>query len=145
MKQDNRWVRPHSVPQSQRWDRRGFLRSLSALTGSAALLGYDLRPVAAEPPPEVTRFRIAHGGFICYAPQLLAEEMLRLEGFTEVEYVNLPPDYSYPTIVAAGGAEMAVFGPSSAAAILDAGMPILMLAGVHVGCWELFDRARALS
>ena len=126
-------------------DRREFVKSLSALAGSATLLGYDMRLAGAEPPPETTRFRIAHGGFICYAPQLLAEEMLRLEGFTEVEYVNVPPDYNYPTIVAAGGAEMAVFSPSSAAAILDAGMPVLMLAGVHVGCWELFASERVHS
>jgi len=49
------------------WGRREFVKGVAALTGSAALLGYDLVPAAAEPPPETTRFRIAQGPFICYA------------------------------------------------------------------------------
>jgi len=125
--------------------RRAFLASASVV-GAAAMLGYDLRPAAAEPPPETTRFRIAHDGQICYAPQLLAEEFLRLEGFTSVEYVKVPPTDTYPSIVAAGGADLALFGPPSAVSTIDAGMPVVMVAGVHVGCWELFgnERVRAV-
>ena len=124
------------------WDRRGFVKSVAALTASAGLLGYDLRAARAEPPPETTRFRIAQGPFICYAPQMVAEELLRLEGFTDVQYVKVPPNYTYATLVASGGVDLAVFGPPSAVVAVDAGNPIVMLAGLHVGCWELFANER---
>ena len=39
--------------------RRTFVKNLVALAGSAALLGYDIRRAAAEPPPETTRIRLA--------------------------------------------------------------------------------------
>jgi len=140
------YVPSHAGGHALKWDRRSFVKRLTALGGSAALLGYDLRPAAAEPPPETTRFRIAHGGQICYAPQLLAEEFLRLEGFTSVEYVKVPPTDTYPSMVAAGGVDLALFGPPSAVSAIDAGMPIVMIAGVHAGCWELFggERVRAV-
>jgi len=71
---------------------------------------------------------------------MLAEELLRLEGFTEVEYVPVSPDYTLTTIVGKARVDLAIFGPTSAVASLDAGWPLVMLSGVHVGCWELFAR-----
>ncbi len=118
------------------------MKSVAALAGSAAVLGYDLGLAAAEPPPETTRFRIAQGPFICYAPQMVAEELLRLEGFTDVQYVKVPPINTYATLVASGGVDLAVFGPPSAVVAIDVGNPIVMLAGLHVGCWELFANER---
>jgi len=125
--------------------RREFLARTSMLA-AATFLGFP--PIAsAEPPPEITRFRIAQGPFICYAPQMVAEELLRMEGFTDIQYVRIPPDYTYPTLVAAGGVDLAVFGPPSAVVAVDQGNPVVMVAGLHVGCWELFanDRVRAVS
>jgi len=65
------------------WNRRSFLSTVGALTlpGVATVLH------AAEPPPETTKIRLTHTPAICFAPQYLAEELLRLEGFSEVEYV----------------------------------------------------------
>ena len=120
------------------WDRREFVKGVAALTGSAGLLGYNMRLAAAEPPPETTRFRIAQGPFICYAPQMIAEDLLRMEGFTDIQYIKIPPNYTYATLVASGGVDMAVFGPPSAVAAIDAGNPLVMIAGLHVCCWELF-------
>jgi NitT/TauT family transport system substrate-binding protein len=126
------------------FSRRDFLAGASAI-GAAGCLGVP-GIAAAEPPPETTRFRIAHDGQICYAPQLVAEGLLRLEGFATVEYVKVPPTDTYPSIVAAGGADLALFSPPSAVTAIDTGMPILMVAGVHFGCWELFgnERVRAV-
>jgi NitT/TauT family transport system substrate-binding protein len=125
-----------------RFTRRRFLRAASALTAASAIP----ESVLAESKPETTKIRIASGPFICYAPQYLAEELLRLEGFTEIEYVPLPYGYSYTKIVAEGGADLALFGPPAAVAAIDSGMPIVMMAGIHGGCWELFgnDRVRAV-
>ena len=127
------------------FSRRDFLAGTSML-GAATLLGLP-RIAAAEPPPETTRFRIAQGPFICYAPQMVAEELLRMEGFTDIQYVKIPPDYTYPTIVAAGGVDLAVFGPPTAVVAVDQGNRVVMVAGLHVGCWELFtnDRVRTVS
>ena len=41
------------------FNRRDFLTGTSMM-GAAALLGYDLRPAAAEPPLETTRLRLVH-------------------------------------------------------------------------------------
>ena len=60
--------------------RRTFLANASALS-AAALLGIP-RSVAAEPPPEVRKIRLVHTPAICLSPQYLAEELLRLEGFS---------------------------------------------------------------
>jgi len=121
---------------SNMFSRRRFLTSTSAL-GAASLFGVP-QLASAEPPPETTTFRIAQGPFICYAPQMLAEAMLRLEGFTDIEYVPIPAYHSYPTFVANGGVDLAVFGPTSAVNALDEGWPLTMVTSVHVGCWELF-------
>lgn len=123
--------------------RRNFLTAIGAL-GAGSLIGLPTKAVA-EPPPETTRFRIAHGPFICYAPQFLMEEFLRLEGFTDIEYVPVPADNTYTTTVGKGKVDLAIFGPSSAVAAIDAGWPLVMLTGVHVGCWELFANERVSS
>src|SRR6476620_2123875 len=75
------------IPQNEPRGRRTFVKSLAALAGSAALLGYDIRRAASEP-PETTTIRIMNAkGFICVAPQWVAQELLRLEGFTDIRYV----------------------------------------------------------
>src|SRR6267142_916544 len=71
------------------WDRREFVKSLAALAGSAGMLGYDMKPGAAESPPETRKIRLVKVPAICLAPEYLAEELLRLEGFTEVEYITV--------------------------------------------------------
>ena len=122
------------------FSRREFLTGASML-GAATLLGLP-RTAAAEPPPETTRFRIAQGPFICYAPQMVAEELLRMEGFSDVQYIKVPANDTYATMVANGAVDLAVFGPPTAVMAVDAGNPVVMLAGLHVGCWELFANER---
>jgi hypothetical protein len=75
------------------WHRRKFMKSLAGVAGSVALLGYDMTPAGAEPPPEVTRLRLLFDPAICLAPEYAAEELLRAEGFRDVQYVKLdrPP------------------------------------------------------
>jgi NitT/TauT family transport system substrate-binding protein len=53
------------------------------------LAGFDLKAAAAEPQPETTRMRMSYGRVgLCVAPQYVAEELLRGEGFANVGYVR---------------------------------------------------------
>ena len=76
-----------SVETADRFSRRTFLASTSAL-GVASLLGLP-HMASAEAPPEVKRIRVVHAPAICLAPEYLAEELLRLEGFTEVDFTDV--------------------------------------------------------
>jgi len=120
-------------PRNHQTRRRNFLARSSALA-AASLLGFH-RTAAAEPPPEITRIRLVRVPALCFAPQYIAEALLRIEGFEEIEYVKL--DYTPPTTLSKS-ADLAMFeGPRLLPAI-ESGFPISAIAGVHEGCWELF-------
>ena len=76
-----------STPLFGDWRRREFL-TRSTLAGAAGLLGMMPERIAAEPPPETTRLRLAGTPAVCFAPQFVAKELLRSEGFTDVQYVR---------------------------------------------------------
>ena len=67
-------------------DRREFLAQSSALAGGA-LLPFS-NSALAEPPPETKRIRLMRLPAICAAPQYVAEELLRLEGFEDIKYLG---------------------------------------------------------
>src|SRR5207247_3364780 len=75
-------------PRMPDFDRRAFLARACAL-GAGSLLGLHNGSASAEPALETKRIRFIHAPSICIAPQYLAEELLRLDGFTEVEYLPL--------------------------------------------------------
>jgi NitT/TauT family transport system substrate-binding protein len=113
--------------------RRDFLASLSAAS-AAGVLGAR-RPLADEPPPETTTLRLIHDPSICTAPNYIADEFLRAEGFTDIRYLR---SVSGSDAVAGGEADFNVDTGAWVAWRLDAGEPITALAGVHSGCYELF-------
>jgi len=127
------------------WDRREFVKSLAALAGSTGLLGYDLRPAAAEPPPETTTIRLTTTPAICFAPQYVAEALLKAEGFTDVRYVKIE-DTGVEERLASGEVDITLDAVGPLVTRVDAGAPVVVLAGVHLGCYELFgtDRVRAI-
>jgi NitT/TauT family transport system substrate-binding protein len=117
------------------FDRRRFLSGTTALGATSLLVWPEIS--RAEPPPEIKKIRLVHTPAICISPQYLAEEFLRLEGFTEIEYV-VSGDVLAANIVADGRADFTQDGVSSLLPLLDAGRPVVTLAGVHAGCYELF-------
>lgn len=119
-----------------RFSRRRFLSNASALS-AASILGLP-RTAAAEPAPEITRIRFVHNPFLCEAPQYLAEELLRLEGFSEVEYVEKEISIGATLLKTA---DLAIFGGPNLLPVIDT-QPAVALAGLHAGCWELFASAR---
>jgi NitT/TauT family transport system substrate-binding protein len=120
-----------------RFDRRGFVSAAAAL-GAGALLGRS-QTAAAEPPPETTTIRLVHTSAICLAPQYLAEEFLRLEGFSRVEYVDMPGTTGYDAL-ADGRADFTQSSAPDLATGIDSNANIVALAGIHAGCYELFVR-----
>jgi NitT/TauT family transport system substrate-binding protein len=121
--------------------RREFLGGLT-LTGTAGLLGLHPRPVAAEPPPETTRLRLVRTSSICVAPEYVAEGLLQGEGFTEVQYVKKEGTVDKPMALASGEVDITLYFSGPFLLQLEAGDPIVMLAGAHVGCFELFGTER---
>jgi NitT/TauT family transport system substrate-binding protein len=126
-----------SNQSSDRWSRREFLAKCG-LAGSAALLGFQSEIRAAEPPPETTRLRLVHGPSMCQAPQYLAEELLRAEGFVDVQYAKKEKAQGIEQALASGEADIAMLFVAPLLLRLEAGDPVVILAGGHVGCFELF-------
>ena len=126
--------------------RRQFVRSAAA----AGALGIVTNVIAAEPPPETKRIRIGKVPSACLAPQYVAETLLRGEGFSEIEYVGTGLSAAgLPGAKAMGAGEFDMsmnFAAPLVVAIED-GAPIVLLAGVHAGCFELFgsERVRTIS
>ena len=116
--------------------RRRFLTTLS-LAGAAGFVGAP-RVQAAEGPPETTAVRFVKNPVICIAPQYAAEELLRAEGFTDISYVETTTAGAVPQAIARGDADFSLGFAVNHIQAIDAGAPIAILAGVHVGCYELF-------
>ncbi len=113
--------------------RREFLTGASAL-GAASFLGLP-RTASAEPPPEVTKIRLLETPAICLAPMYLAQELLRLEGFSEIEYVKTT--VTGPSALARGEADISMWDVPGTIPVIDDGQAIVVLGGVHAGCYEL--------
>jgi len=112
--------------------------------GAARLVGLRAQAANGEPPPETTTLRLAQFAGICVAPQYVAEELLKVEGFTDIEYVDLVPNL-YPAM-GAGKIDLSMAFVAPFIIQVDAGAPIVLLGGVHTGCFELFgtERVRAV-
>jgi NitT/TauT family transport system substrate-binding protein len=117
--------------------RRRFLTRVS-VAGAACFLRVP-PALAAEGALETTSVRVVNDRSICIAPVLVAEELLRAEGLTDIRYVDtLAPDI--PEALARGRVDFGLIVPSIFASAIDGGKPSTVLAGVHVGCFELFAR-----
>ena len=133
-----------TAPQAAGWSRRAFLGGLT-LAGATGVLLLHSRPVSAEPPLETTTIRWLRSPAICVAPYYVAEELLRGEGFTEVHRFETEAQL-WTQAVLSGDVDLVLNFVGPLLVRLDAGDPLVMLAGVHVGCFELFgtERVRAV-
>jgi NitT/TauT family transport system substrate-binding protein len=129
------------MPMTQ--DRRQFLAT--SLAGAWGAVGLCTQPASAEPPPETTRIRLSQIAGICVAPQYVAEELLKIEGFSDVQYVEFPTTNPYPAF-ASGEVDLSMAFVAPFVIQVDKDAPIVLLGGVHVGCFELFgtERIRAI-
>src|SRR6266487_5169723 len=126
-------------------NRRRFLATLSS-AAAAGLVDGSKAP-ADEALLETTRIRLYDWTGLCIAPQFVAEELLKNEGFTDVQYVRDEPSGSLPNPLLASGA-IDINSQFSAPSIIrvETGDPVVFLGGLHVGCFELFgtDQIRAV-
>ena len=129
------------IPQS----RRRFLATLVAAGGAGLIGGPDSN--AQDGRLETTTIRLAKIQGICIAPQYVVDELLRAEGFSEISYV--PTNAGAEVVRSLARREIDVtanFGPPFIISI-DAGEPITIVGGEHIGCFELFakDGIRSIS
>jgi NitT/TauT family transport system substrate-binding protein len=118
--------------------RRRFLATLSSV-GAAGLIGAP-DALAQQAPPETATVRLAKIAGICVAPQYIADELLRAEGFTDIRHVLTEPGAASALALARGEIDFTTnFSPPLIMAI-DAGHPITIVAGEHIGCFEVFAR-----
>jgi len=120
------------------WSRREFVGGLTL----AASAGFGMRPerAAAEPPPEITRLRLSLTDSVCTAPESVADALLQSEGFTDVQYVRISG--TTHEAVAAGKTDIDLSMSPPLMIKMDAGAPLVILAGSHVGCFELIGGER---
>jgi NitT/TauT family transport system substrate-binding protein len=127
--------------------RRELIGGL-ALAGAVEALGLTSRPAGAEPPPETSRIRLSSALAICTAPQLVAVELLKGEGFPDPQLLDLSKASIGPlSEVASGAADIGITFSGPTIVQIDAGQSLTVLSGVHPGCFELFgsDRVRSLQ
>ena len=125
--------------------RRRFLTA-AALAGAADLIRPP-RTLAAEGPLETTTVRLMRIPAICHAPQFVAEELLHAEGFTDVRFVDAPSSSEINEAIAHDKIDFNLHFASQFVSAIDGGAPITILAGAHVGCFELVanDTVRAMT
>jgi NitT/TauT family transport system substrate-binding protein len=126
--------------------RRDFLAGLSAASAAAAL--GSGRPLADEGPPETTTVRLPR--FFpasCEIPQYVADELLRVEGLTDVRFVEGESGVDSSVWLARGELDFDWNYAATHIASIEAGVPITVLAGMHSGCLELIanDSVRTIA
>jgi len=136
-----------SSRKDHNWSRREFLTNVG-LAGSAAFLGLRSDASAAEPPPETDSIRVFYrsDAACSTAPVLAAEELLRAEGFTNLQYIKTVAGIGAEKALASGDAHIGIHYAAPLVSRIDAGDPITVVAGGHVGCFELFanEKIRAI-
>jgi NitT/TauT family transport system substrate-binding protein len=106
----------------------------------ATLLG--ALPAWADERLETTSLRFMKSPSICLAPQDIADELLRAEGFTDIHYLPVP---SLQEALAGGEANLGLEYAAKYVENIDRGLAVTVLAGVHVGCFELFGNGSVRS
>jgi NitT/TauT family transport system substrate-binding protein len=115
--------------------RRTFLGGIAA-AGTAGLIRTRWAE-AAEGPLETTTVRLQKGG-LCVSTLYVAEQLLSAEGFTDIGYIEAPINAADVGKVTRGEADFGPLYASQCVQAIDAGERMTLLAGVMVGCFELF-------
>ena len=122
-------------------NRRDFLLAAAATASTGAVWSARrLGAQAQEAPPETTTVRLAKTPSLCVMPQYVVDELLAAEGITQVNYVVSDSGPLLSEAIASGQIDFALHFSGPLVLLLDRGRKVTMLAGVHVGCFELFAK-----
>jgi NitT/TauT family transport system substrate-binding protein len=126
--------------------RREFL-SRTLLTGTAMYLGLgsDLGLAAAEPPPETTTVRFQQLRSPCWVPQLVAEPLLREEGFKDIQYIKNDSPFLVEEEIMAGRIDFTGDFTGLSLTKVVPGSPLVFISGFHVGCYSLIGSDKIKS
>ena len=118
-------------------NRRRFMAGVASVS-AAGLLG-TASHASADAPLETTSVRLPRwiDGAYCWAGLYLAGELLRADGFSDVRYVQGDPKLDQWWWIANGQTDFSVNYVPVHLRSIDTGIPIKVLAGLHVGCMEL--------
>jgi NitT/TauT family transport system substrate-binding protein len=119
---------------ARKQSRRDVLTALSAASAAGLIGGPN--SFAQEAPPETSTIRLYKMPGICIAPQYVAEEMLKSEGFSDIQYFESGVN-SYAAL-ASGKLDISMAFIANFLVSIDQDAPIVLLGGVHTGCYELF-------
>jgi NitT/TauT family transport system substrate-binding protein len=120
--------------------KRDLLLAAATTAATAGLLWSDQRwrALAQEAPPETTKVALGRSPSLCAAPGYIVDELLAEEGITQVDYVVGNYSQKGNEEIASGQIDFGTDFAGPLVLALDRGMKIAILAGVHVGCFELF-------
>jgi len=112
----------------------GHSRSEIRVGGRSAATGND-----PDPYPRCTNYLLCTHIYI-------AEGLLKAEGFTDVQYIKTPLNEGPTKALAEGKIDITQNDTAGHLMELDVGAPVVVLGGIHTGCWELFanDSVRTL-
>jgi NitT/TauT family transport system substrate-binding protein len=127
-------------------NRRELLLAGACAASTALFWGgaARLRAEEPDPPPETTTIRLARGPSICIAPVYVVSDLLKEEGFANVVYVEtgfVRSDAAQDKAIWKNSDvdfNLNFSGPLLLE--IDRGLSTTILAGIHVGCFELFAR-----
>ena len=127
-------------------NRREFIKK-TAMTGAAAYLGIgsDYGIAAADPPPETTSIKFFQYKTACWAPQYVAEDLLREEGFTDIQYIKGEKIDESEVLLQAGEIDFRLGNAAWQIKEITPGDNSVFIAGLHTGCFSLMGSDRIHS
>ena len=127
-------------------NRREFMKR-AALTGTAAYLGIgsDYGIAAAEPPPETTRIRFFQYKTACWVPQYIAEDLLRKEGFTDIQYIKGKSIDQSEELLESAELDISLGNAAWQIKEMNSGDNSVFIAGLHTGCYALIGQKNIKS
>ncbi len=126
------------------WNRRESVGGM-ALAGAGAYLGIDPGLAFAGPPPETTTIRFQQLRAGCWVPQLVAEDLLRKEGFTDIQYVKSAEESMSQRDLLAGNLDLSMGFSGQLVRDIEPGSPMVFISGLHAGCYSLIGSERINS
>lgn len=124
--------------------RRDFLAGLSACCAGGLFAGRSALAEDAQPETNIVRFAYA-ADTLCGAPVHFAKGLLEAEGF-EFQRIDAPSALDGHTRMQRDEVDFSFDFASACIRSIDLGLPIKVLSGLHVGCYELFgsDNIRSI-